>query len=125
MKWLDRRIAKPGPYLTLCLSKEEYIQAAKHCKVEYPDPWILGETSDATTHVFYNDEYGLITVVCLKLTGDLTAIEIAGLLIHEAVHCWQRYADSIGEASPGREQEAYAIQSISIELLDEYARRLG
>ena len=52
-------------------------------------------------------------------------MEVAGLLIHEAVHVWQGYARDLGEDNPGDEQEAYAIQSIAQELLAEFARRMG
>lgn len=50
---------------------------------------------------------------------------MAGMLIHEAVHVWQAYSANMGETNPGDEQEAYAIQSISQELLAEYARRIS
>lgn len=63
-------------------------------------------------------------IVALDTSRSRNPIEIAGLLVHEAVHVWQEYCDSIGEAFPGKEQEAYAIQAIAQELMDEYSRRL-
>ena len=120
-KWLDRRIASPGPYLTLCLSEAEYKAAMKHCRVA-PGAWI-NPGADATSHHLVS-ENKRVCVVCLGNMGGRSAIEVAGLLVHEAVHVWQEYADSIGESTPGREQEAYAIQAIAQELMAEYARRL-
>lgn len=48
-RWLDRRIAAPGPYLTLCLHEHELWAALKHIK--YPDslPWVL-PGKHATVH---------------------------------------------------------------------------
>lgn len=120
MRWLGRRIAAPGPHLALCLSEKQYLKAMAHCNVKHPAPWI-NEGSNATTHVLTRD--GEVTcVVCIQKT-ERNPTEIAGLLIHEAVHVWQQYLIRIGERNPGDEQMAYGIQSIAQELLHEYARK--
>lgn len=66
-------------------------------------------------------------IVCLAEDSQKTcnAIEIAGMLVHEAVHVWQYHAEKMGETKPGDEQEAYAIQAMSQELMAEYARRIN
>jgi predicted Zn-dependent protease len=64
-----------------------------------------------------------VCVVCVQGWENRDPIEIAGLLVHEAVHVWQEHAYSIGEDTPGSEQEAYAIQAVAQELLAEFARR--
>ena len=124
-RWLDRRIAHPGPFLTLCLSEKEYKTAMRHCKAQLIHDWIKTEWSDATTHYLDNDKGQRVCIVCLKIAPDRNAIEIAGLLVHEAVHCWQDYCARIGEDRPGAEQEAYGVQSIAQELMAEYARRIS
>lgn len=124
-KWLDRRIAHPGPYLTLCLSEDEYLQAMRHCKISHPGPWVSRPQAQATTHHLFNDKGEQVVVICMRDWEGRDPIEVAGLLVHEAVHAWQEYADNIGEQHPGREQEAYAVQSISQELMAEFARRIG
>lgn len=125
VKWLDRRIAYPGPYLTLCLSEDEYLAAFKQFGVKPTDAWVNTPSADATTHHLIHDDGRVACVVCLgPRKPNHTGVEIAGLLIHEAVHVWQRYCESIGEHSPAREQEAYAIQCVSQELLQAYADRL-
>ena len=122
-QWLDRRVAKKGPYLTLVLSQEEL------------DDALDGLTKE---HIHFPTSGALCTTLTQEKSGELcaivsvsqhsrefcNAIEMAGLLIHEAVHVWQRYAEHMGEHRPGDEQEAYAIQAISQELMAEYARRM-
>ncbi len=125
MNWLDRRIAAPGPYLCLCLSENEYKKAMKELRVESPPPWIKNEQADATAHHLLTSNKGLACVVCLGSWEGRNPVEIAGLLVHEAVHAWQEYCDYYGESSPGREQEAYAIQSVAQELMAEFANRLS
>jgi hypothetical protein len=123
-RWLDRRIAAPGPYLTLCLSEAEYEAAMRDLKCKHYGSWISTLQASATTHHLNNPDGNLCSVVCLNDYQGRNAIEVAGLLVHEAVHVWQEYCDWYGEKTPGREQEAYAVQSIAQELLAEFARRM-
>jgi len=46
------------------------------------------------------------------------------MLAHEAVHVKQRVLESIIEASPGREIEAYIVQNVVEYLMEEYARQM-
>ncbi len=125
IKWLDRRIACPGPYLTLVLSQDEFDAAMKHCKVPVGTPWIKNGHSHATSHHLRDPKGNLACVVALSDHEGRDPIEVAGLLVHESVHVWQEYCESIGEDQPAREQEAYAVQAIAQELMAEYARRMS
>ena len=123
--WLDRRIAAPGPYMALCLSQDEFDSALKRCGISESLSWIKNDHSNATAHYLSNQQGQSVVLVCMRDWQDRNPIEVAGLLIHESVHVWQEYCRSIGESEPGAEQEAYAIQSISQELLAEFARRVS
>ena len=123
VKWLDRRISAPGPHLCLCLSDDEYQAAMRHLNVKQYGPWISTPQADATAH-YLEAHHGQSVVVCLSNWHGKKPVEVAGLLVHEAVHAWQQWCDYYGEREPGREQEAYAIQGISQELLAEFARRM-
>ena len=125
LTWLDRRVAAPGPYLTLVTSQDEFDAALRHFKMPLGTPYLLNARADATAHFFDNQCDGGVAVVALGDTTGRSGVEIAGLLVHEAVHIWQTHRESIGETHPGREQEAYAVQCIAQELMAEYARRLG
>ena len=120
-QWLDRRIAAPGPYLALCLSPDEFKAACKDIKCA-PPPFLATPQSQATAHVFEH-RGKTAAIVCISDWQGRDPVEVAGLLVHEAVHIWQQYAADIGERYPGAEQEAYAIQSIAQELMSEFARR--
>lgn len=124
-EWLDRRIAAPGPYLTLCLHKHEFDAVVKRMKLQNAGNWIKTPHSHATMHSFEHESGSLCCVVCLNEWQGREPVEVAGLLVHEAVHIWQGYAERIGEHQPGSEQEAYAIQSIAQELMAEFARRVA
>lgn len=123
-RWLDRRIAAPGPYMTLCLSEAEFRAALAKLTPPCVPAW-MNAGADATTHFFDNQDKKTCAIVCLGKTDGRNAIEVAGLLVHEAVHVWQQHCEDIGERKPGDEQEAYGIQSIAQELLAEYARRVA
>ena len=123
-RWLDRRIAAPGPYLTLCLSEDEFKSVIRRLRIQDPGPWISNDHSDATVHHIAARGGSRFCIVCVSGWEGRDPIELAGLLVHESVHIWQCYADDIGERNPGAEQEAYAIQSIAQELMTEFARRM-
>ena len=121
--WLDRRISAPGPYLCLCLTEGEFLDAMKQLRCYSFGSWVT-EGSDATTHHLANGNGARVCVVAVSNLEDRSGIEIAGILVHEAVHVWQEYCNQINEISPGSEQEAYAIQAIAQELMEDYARRI-
>ena len=123
-RWLDRRVALPGPYLALCLAESEFKSLIQKLKAPDPGPWISTPRADATAHHLVNEDGRRCCVICLGTWRGRDPVEVAGLLIHEAVHVWQCYAEDIGERRPGDEQEAYAIQAIAQELLAEFARRM-
>ena len=122
-RWLDRRIACAGPYLTLCLSQEEFDAVLKYLKVKHAAAYV-NEGADATAHHLTNGKGEAVAIICLSNFQNRSPVEVAGMLVHEAVHVWQNYCQDIGEREPGREQEAYAIQTIAQELMSEFARRM-
>jgi hypothetical protein len=116
--WLDRRIAADGPYLILCLREKDYLAAMKHLNVPVIGPWLL-ETKGATAHLCVRPNGDMAVVVCMR-PEQRPLTEMLGMLVHEATHVWQHYAEQIGETNPGKEQEAYAIQAISQELMQSF-----
>jgi len=124
MKWLDRHTVF-APHLALCLNEKDFDAAVRHCKVKDPGPWLDPERHRALVHTW--ELCGRLTcVVCLHpehATSD--PIEVAGSLVHEAVHIFQKLCQSIGEHSPSSEFEAYSIQRIAETLMREYARQTG
>ena len=67
---------------------------------------------------FYNDDS--LAIVQIGDTSKRTSVEIHGLLLHEAVHIWQRIRQRMGESNPSTEFEAYSIQSIAQDLFAMY-----
>ena len=123
VKWLSRQMAMPGPCLTLCLSQQEFNTICR--PMGLPDTPFISGGFGGRTHFVQRDDGEMTAIVCIGLTEDHSAVEIAALLVHEAVHVWQHYCESINEHDPASEQEAYGIQSLSQSLMAEYARRVG
>lgn len=122
-KWLDRRIAAPGPWLALCLNEAEFKAAIKPFKLSSNPAWKPKTGTACVTHFDNPFRSGLVCIISIDQWDGRDPIEVAGPLVHEAVHVWQLYCDRIGEDSPGDEQEAYGIQSIAQELMAEFSRR--
>lgn len=120
-RWLDRRIAAPGPFLALCLSQEDFRAAIKPFKLDSMPSWMTSTGSACVTRFVHDGR--LICIVSIQGWEGRNPVEVAGLLTHEAVHVWQLYCTRIGEEKPGDEQMAYGIQSTAQELLAEFSRR--
>lgn len=118
LQWLDRQTAPLGPFLILCLNKEDYVKAMKHLNVPIVSPWVVKNKS-ATAHSCVCGNGDLAVVVCIR-PQPRPLSEMLAMLVHEATHVWQHYATGLGEKYPGDEQEAYAIQLISQELIQSF-----
>lgn len=120
--WLDRGLII-GPYLALVQCEKDYVRAMKDCGIpeDQIDPWIATSQANATMHSLGNQKNKLCCIVALYSAANCSPIEIAGLLVHEAVHVWQKFREDIGEKHPSSEFEAYSIQVISQQLMQAYA----
>ena len=67
----------------------------------------------------------IIVTIDTELAKKHSRIEIEGLLIHEGVHVYQKALEWMGEDDPGIEMEAYAIQSITMQLINAYEETVG
>ena len=80
----------------------------------------IGDTQEflhlgTSAQVGYYDG-GKHCVVQLGACSERTLIMVHGLLLHEAVHIWQRIKKLMGEDEPSIEFEAYSIQRIAQDL---------
>lgn len=118
-----------GPHVALVLSQDEFIFALAERGIDDPDGEFCPKNCKAVTHSFYKDGELTCLVGLNPDAFDAAPIEVASVLVHEAVHVWQRTVDvtAFGAAREcwGTEGEAYAIQNISRELMQAYADRLG
>lgn len=124
-KWLDRSLLMGG-YLTLVTSQTEYKRALKDLECDANDRFVT-EGAYASTHCLRNTDGSIAHIVAVdkERAKDYTGVDIAALLVHEAVHVWQNTEVDAGEMGCfGKEGEAYAVQCISLTLMREYAKRL-
>jgi hypothetical protein len=113
-------------YYGLCTTEKQFHRELRKMNIDraqWPE-FIANEQSNATTHFFEcNDKRAAI--VCMPIVKDRLGVEIAGLLVHEAVHIWQAHRDDIGEKQPASEQEAYGIQWIAQTLIHAYGQEMA
>ena len=124
--WADRVLVRAPGYLALCTTQKHFERVLKHLAVSRDEwPPFTTKTADASTHFFDNPKSGAtVAVVCLGAHEGYSPIDVAALLVHEAVHVWQEAARSLGEKTPSREFEAYSIQEISHQLMRLYVEAL-
>ncbi len=117
--WLDRSLLQ-GPRVAFVTSERQFLAAKKSAGVECDGP-MLEAVQHACVHSYQTARGELVCIVAISLDAcrEMTGIEIAALLTHEAVHVWQRVRDRLG-GDLGREMEAYAIQNIAGNLMHAY-----
>lgn len=117
--WCERNLIRSAFY-GLCLTEAAFQRELRRLKVKREDwPRFVSEGGHATTHYF--DKAGSrVVIVCLGEHKTRKPVEVYGLLVHEAVHIWQGECEAMRETSPGGEIEAYAIQSVSQNLINAY-----
>lgn len=122
--WINRTLIE-GDHLGICFTEDDYLKTLKYLKIPVADwdKWLITE-SLATTHYFNTPKGNRATIVCIPVSPTLDGVEVATLLVHEAVHVVQEYFRFIGEDNPGSEIEAYSIQNVSASLMRAYRDKL-
>ena len=122
LRWLNRSLMENSYYMALCTTEKAFEKELKRLEVPRSDwPRFVSVNANATCHFFEKDDAKRVAIVCVGDATGKTPIELAGLLVHEAVHIWQEHCEFIGEHKPSIEMEAYAIQRISMDLMWAYA----
>lgn len=124
MRWCDTTLVDSPIQVALCMSEKQYKKEMKRAGIENYSPFLLNEHVNATVHFYTDKEVRYLAVVCIGDTKGRQYETVAGLIIHESVHVWQRAKRHLGEHEPSDEFEAYAVQRISQGLLMEYRRHL-
>lgn len=127
-RWCSRNLFVTPIYYALVISEEAYYEECANSKISRMEAgtWLQHADSHATTTFLADADGDLFAIVSLnpaKAQGR-TAIQVAGLLVHEAVHIFQRTCDRIGEVNPSSEFEAYSIQWIAQELMEQYSAQV-
>lgn len=120
--WMTKDIGTPLFSWCLCVNEAQYRMARRQLAKEGKFiSWAFPEKGALCQFIATDGE---ITecVVCLKEVDD--PIINAARLVHEAVHIWRKYAESLDEKNPSEEFMAYTIQNISQILFYAYQRIL-
>lgn len=123
-EWLHRGLTTCAYCYCLCLSEEAYYKELDKLGVSRDDapPFKKTPHSNAVTNLIQRsamkDVDHPVAIVCMSGWEKHEPIVVAGLLVHEAVHIWQAHAVHIGSFNDhGDEEEAYAIQWLSQQLM--------
>lgn len=125
--WSDLDLVRCPIHYGLCTDEKQYEAELERLRVPHADrsPFISNSHSHATAHHLDNKGTGkTCVIVCMRPGAARTGIEIAGLLVHEAVHIWQEIRRNIGEHEPSSEFEAYSLQTIAQELMWLYREQI-
>jgi hypothetical protein len=120
--WLSDEIGIRLFNWCLCIDEKAYVKAlaqlakeGKHLTPNWPDDGARCQ------FVMCNGEASDCVVMLVEKEDP---IENAVLLVHEAVHIWQMFCQTIGERNPSDEFMAYTIQNITHRLYHAYQMAL-
>lgn len=112
----------PMPDYMLCLSRADLSRQLR--RMGLPTDAAEFPATGANMHTFDAEGGGpALCIVCLSDVSGHTGVEVAALLVHEAVHIWQEIRDGLKEDDPSAEFEAYSVQSLAQGLMSEYVRQ--
>lgn len=123
VKWLERA-AIVTPYLGLATSQKRFEAYLKD--IGFPGAYgpFVAPGANATTHTYSNEDGDLCCLVCISDFDEQDPVQVASLLVHEAVHVWQRVRENMRERDPSPEFEAYSVQAIAQNLMFEFRRQV-
>lgn len=124
LPWLDRALTICSHYYCLRISEKDFWEELHQLEIPvgtWPK-FLIHSHSHATTHFFEGVQGKRLAIVCIEPEApNRDSVQVAALLVHEAVHIWQAHTRSIGSLNDhGDEEEAYAIQSIAQELMTSF-----
>ena len=125
-RWCDRTLIVNPFYVGLVTTEAMYYEECDRLEIPKADQgvWISSDSVNATVSHFEKPGHKPILIVAIREDGSHTGIQIAGLLVHEAVHVWQKVCKYLGEDNPSSEFEAYSIQWIAQELMESYTAQV-
>ena len=83
------------------------------------DLGFVSRKANGTTIMHKFDNGDAVALVCMHPSVGLS-VEICGVIVHEAAHVWQFICAEMGEDEPGHEFEAYSLQWIVHDLIEDY-----
>ena len=118
-KWLDRTVVR-GPRLILCTTEKQFLKAVKAIGVI--NDYAFCDRNEACVHTF-DEDWGMACLVCMPIDKDRSVAVTASIVAHEATHVAQRFFLRIGEDYPSKEFQAYVVENITRELMEDYMRQ--
>ena len=132
-EWLDRDMVVLPYCYTLCTTQEMFEAEQIRIGVK-PEKRVTQFAKDNGARVTYFDDSdckeplehtAAIVTIDAGAAARVHPIQVAAMLVHEAVHIVQAGMNALGERAPSDEFEAYTIQRVSQALMFEYVRQLG
>lgn len=119
LEWLSRTLSVAHVPYALCTSQKAFDKELKRLN-EPSTPYLLDGAVGTTHYINRGESRTQAIIVCVPLDSTSTARGMYTVLIHEAVHVWQELQSLLGEVKPGKEQEAYGIETIAYRLMTAY-----